>query len=128
MGHRQLTTKILELLTTHHLLSPLDMVTLLDTGKTGYNKTSVYRALEKLQTAGVICKHTFATNEAVYELREHHHDHLVCSQCGRISTAECHITVPEDIDGFKVDHHHLTLFGKCYNCVLQNDNSTDTDQ
>lgn len=118
MKRRQLADKICALLAEEHLLSALDMVRLLDTGETGYNKTSVYRSLEKLLAAGIVCKHSFGKDEAVYELRDHHHDHLFCTHCGRISVAECHTTIPSEVNGFQVEHHHLTLYGLCYDCAV----------
>ncbi len=118
MKRRQLSDKILSMLADRHLLSALDLVRLVETDTTGYNKTSVYRALEKLLSTGQVCKHTFGGAEAVYELRDHHHDHLFCTHCGRITEAECQTTIPSEIKGFQVEHHHLTLYGLCYDCSL----------
>ncbi len=118
MKRRRLPDKIAALLASSHLLSALDLVRLLDTGESGYNKTSVYRALDKMLATGQVCKHTLGGAEAVYELRDHHHDHLFCTNCGRITTAECQTTVPAEINGFQVQHHHLTLYGLCFDCHL----------
>jgi Fe2+ or Zn2+ uptake regulation protein len=102
---------------THHLLTVSQLLELVEqqTG-VGYNKTSVYRALEKLVEQGTLCKHAFSADEATYELRHHHHDHLVCNQCGVIQSADCQLTIPSSIEDFQVDHHHLTMFGLCSAC------------
>ncbi len=101
----------------HHLLSVGEMLELLprETGKS-FNKTSVYRALEKLEEQGKVCQHSFSLDETKYELRQSHHDHLVCSSCGAVSSAECSVVIPPMIDDFQTNHHHLTIFGLCAEC------------
>lgn len=84
-------------------------------GKT-YNKTSIYRALEKLEEQGLICQHTFTTGETKFELRQSHHDHLVCTECGLIQASESAIEVPTAVGDFQVDHYHLSIFGLCSDC------------
>jgi Fe2+ or Zn2+ uptake regulation protein len=112
-----LGTILIDIFKRHHLLSVSELLTLLplEEGKK-YNKTSVYRALEKLEEQGVICQHTFASGETKYELRQAHHDHLVCGHCGRVLAANCDVTIASSIDGFQTDHYHLTVFGLCADC------------
>jgi Fur family peroxide stress response transcriptional regulator len=81
-----------------------------------YNKTSVYRALDKLLAQDIICKQNFGDNDIQYELRTSHHDHLVCVVCGNINSVECTLQPPNAIGDFKVDHHHVTYFGTCQEC------------
>ncbi len=111
-----LTTLITQLLTKQHLLTANQLIQSLQTEGETYNKTSVYRALDKMLAEGKVCKHTFRDNEAVYELRSHHHDHLICQNCGKIETVHCQIDSPPDLHGFIIDHHHLTFFGTCGEC------------
>lgn len=103
----------------HHLLSVTELLDLVEVehGKT-YNKTSMYRALEKLEAQGLICQHTFASGETKYELRRHHHDHLVCTRCGAVQSAKVELEIPKNINGFVTDHHHLTIFGLCKLCQI----------
>lgn len=112
-----LATVLTDIFKTHHLLSVTELLALLpaEAGKQ-YNKTSVYRALEKLEEQGVICQHTFASGETKFELRQEHHDHLVCSHCGKVQTARLDQEVPSMINEFKTDHYHLTVFGLCEAC------------
>lgn len=113
-----LGTILVDIFKRHHLMSVNELLKLLplEEGKK-YNKTSVYRALEKLEEQGVICQHSFASGETKYELRQAHHDHLVCSRCGRVQAANCGVTIASSIDGFQTDHYHLTVFGVCAACL-----------
>src|SRR6266567_3005733 len=46
---------------------------------------TVYRVLTQFEQAGLLARHHFESGKAVFELNEgHHHDHLVCMQCGRV--------------------------------------------
>ncbi|WP_154223361.1 ferric iron uptake transcriptional regulator [Marinicella rhabdoformis] len=39
---------------------------------------TIYRVLNQFETAGLVCKHQFENNQAVYELETgDHHDHMV---------------------------------------------------
>lgn len=115
-----LSTQITDLLAKEHYVTVPQLVTLLtNTGNT-YNKTSVYRALEKLVEQNKICKLNFGDNDIVYELRDSHHDHLVCTTCGSITAMPCEESNGKMINGFKVDHHHLTYFGMCQQCQQKN--------
>jgi Fur family ferric uptake transcriptional regulator len=80
-------------------------------------KTSVYRALEQLETENAICRHHFNEDEAVFELSDHEHIHLVCNNCGKVTSSESNLTQSIALDGFTVEHQHITLIGKCQGCV-----------
>jgi Fur family ferric uptake transcriptional regulator len=108
--------RILEVLTEKHALSAPDLLMVLEKSGTQVNKTSIYRALEKLTLDGIICKQTLNGETLVYELRDHHHDHLVCEKCGLVQKIPCLTKAPKAIDGFEVHHHHTTIFGLCSNC------------
>src|SRR5438128_4018316 len=46
---------------------------------------TVYRVLTQFEQAGLLARHHFESGKAVFELNEgHHHDHLVCMNCGRV--------------------------------------------
>ena len=46
---------------------------------------TVYRVLTQFEQAGLLIRHHFDNEKAVYELNQGgHHDHLVCVQCGRV--------------------------------------------
>ncbi len=81
-----------------------------------YNKTSVYRALDRMRAEGDVCRQTLGENQIYYELHQDDHDHLVCQHCGRVVGVHAALSVPQEVDTFKVDHHHLTLYGLCSDC------------
>src|SRR5580765_337264 len=46
---------------------------------------TVYRVLTQFEQAGLLTRHHFESGKAVFELNQgHHHDHLVCINCGRV--------------------------------------------
>ena len=47
---------------------------------------TVYRVLTQFENAGMVVKHKFEENKAVYELNDPlHHDHMVCVETGAIT-------------------------------------------
>ena len=108
--------KIVELLNKNHLLSVAKMQEIFESSGENYNKTSIYRSLEKLIENGEICKQNFSEQEAVYELRNNHHDHAVCTNCEKIVAVECESHLKKNVSGFNIDHHHTTLYDLCDNC------------
>ena len=116
MARQLISDIILQLLRESHLLTAPQLVEKLHHQGNPVNKTTVYRALEKLEAQGVVCKHNLVNNDLAYELREHHHDHLICTQCGQVVTAECLLEVLPQVQDFNISHHHLTLYGVCSEC------------
>ena len=46
---------------------------------------TIYRVLNQFETAGLVCKHQFENNQAVYELETgEHHDHMVDLDTGKV--------------------------------------------
>ena len=46
---------------------------------------TVYRVLTQFEQAGLLIRHHFESDKAVFEMNQgEHHDHLVCVQCGRV--------------------------------------------
>ncbi len=113
---RNLRATIQSLLEQHHLLTAGQIIELLQQKGTSYNKTSVYRMLEQLLSDSVLCRHFLTGKEAEYELRSHHHAHLVCNRCGTVSESECMMPEIPVVADFEVDHHHVTLVGTCGQC------------
>lgn len=108
--------KIATLLREKHLLSAVAILEELQKLDVIVNKTSVYRALEKLSHDGIVCKQTFGGDVVMYEIRDHHHDHLVCTHCGKTQSITCATKLSKNLDGFSIDHHHTTFFGLCSLC------------
>jgi Fur family ferric uptake transcriptional regulator len=85
--------------------------------------TTVYRTLKLLTEAGIATGKNFGKASALFETKTQsaHHDHLVCTRCGRIiefvnehieqlqkSVAERH--------GFTMTDHSLEIYGICGEC------------
>ncbi len=104
------------LLQVEHLLSVPEILEKLSGLEQSYNKTSVYRALERLLEKSQLCQHNTPQKGVCYELRSHHHEHLQCEHCGRVETLPCNFSHPSSIGGFKISHHHLTYLGSCQAC------------
>ena len=80
---------------------------------------TVYRVLTQFEQAGILQRHHFESGKAVFELNEgHHHDHLVCLQCGRVEEfydAEIEkrqMKVAKE-RGFSIREHSLYLYADC---------------
>lgn len=108
---------ICDLLQTHHVLSALELLEKMQQTEPQLNRTTVYRALDKLLEEGKVCRHIFGNDTLVYELRtDHHHDHLVCERCGKVESIECQTKNRSSISGFTISHHHTSFFGICAAC------------
>ena len=80
---------------------------------------TVYRALTQFEQAGLLERHHFESGKAVFEIKAgHHHDHLVCINCGHVEEF-----VDEEIErrqkkiakdrGFAIQEHALYLYAEC---------------
>ena len=80
---------------------------------------TVYRVLTQFETAGLVTRHHFEGGHAVFELeRGHHHDHIVCMDCGHVSefedeTIETRQRARAKELGFRLIEHSLTMYGEC---------------
>lgn len=116
MKSRGLRDQLIQLLKKDHLLSANQIIMKLEEKGHNYHKTSIYRSIEKLLDEDIICRHQFDPSEALYELREDHHAHLYCSNCGKVKSADFNMKIPSNVAGYKIDHQHLTLIGLCKEC------------
>lgn len=94
------------------------------------NITTVYRALDLLESLGMV-RHTHLGHGAPsYSTRPHEHVHLVCHHCGELTELP-----PEQLDGlaatlrdrhgFELDPTHLALSGRCSRCADDTDREED---
>ena len=80
---------------------------------------TVYRVLTQFEHAGLLIRHHFDNDKAVYELnRGGHHDHLLCLQCGKVEEfydpeieRRQHAIAAER--GYKLAEHALHLYVEC---------------
>ncbi|MBZ0067255.1 MAG: ferric iron uptake transcriptional regulator [Thiobacillus sp.] len=80
---------------------------------------TVYRVLTQFEQAGLLIRHHFDSDKAVFELNQgDHHDHLVCIQCGKVEEF-----VDSEIEkrqhriakerGFAIHDHSLQIYADC---------------
>jgi Fur family transcriptional regulator, ferric uptake regulator len=80
---------------------------------------TVYRVLTQFEQAGILKRHHFESDRAVYEYNEGaHHDHLVCIHCGRVEEfydPEIERRQQEIAKerGFAIREHALYLYAEC---------------
>lgn len=113
--------KILDILESNdqrHMSAEDVYKALLETGEE-VGLATVYRVLMQFETAGLVIRHNFEGGHAVFELeRGHHHDHIVCVQCGRVE--EFYDQTIEDrqksvvaAKGYEINDHSLVIYGNC---------------
>ena len=82
--------------------------------------STIYRILTQFTAAGLLNKLYLDNEKSVFELARdtEHHDHLICTQCGKI--IEFHSEIIEQVQeeiaagyGFEVTGHTHVLYGKC---------------
>ncbi len=113
--------KILEILEnsdTRHMSAEDVYKRLLD-AKEDIGLATVYRVLTQFEAAGLVNRHHFEGGHSVFEMNEgHHHDHIVCNQCGRVveffdeTIESCQEKVAEK-EGFSIRDHSLIIYGDC---------------
>ena len=84
---------------------------------------TVYRTLKLLANSGIATASRFGHKSARFEMsrRDHHHDHLVCTECGEIIEFESEQieSIQQTVarqKGFTITHHKLVLYGVCRSC------------
>ncbi len=86
---------------------------------------TVYRVLTQLEVAGLIEKNQFNKSQSNYELKKAHHDHLICTKCGKIiefnnpDIEKMQEKISTNFN-FKLKTHVMTLFGECTNGKCEN--------
>ena len=113
--------RILELFersTVRHL-SAEDVYKLLQKEGTDTGLATVYRVLTQFEQAGLLIRHHFESDKAVFELNQGaHHDHLVCMQCGHVeefydAEIEQRQAQVAEARGFKIHDHSLHIYADC---------------
>lgn len=80
---------------------------------------TVYRVLMQFEQAGILKRNHFESGKSVFELNEgHHHDHLVCLDCGHVEEffdeqIELRQRAVAQERGFRLEEHSLALYAHC---------------
>jgi Fur family ferric uptake transcriptional regulator len=108
-------------------LSAEELYLLIRKSDKGIGYATVYRTLKLLSEAGLAHERRFedGITRFEYDATEGHHDHLICTRCGRIIEFE-----NEQIEElqravarknkFMVNSHKLELYGLCEGCQMKN--------
>ena len=113
--------KILDLFEQSHKrhLSAEEVYRLLSDEGQDIGLATVYRVLTQFEQAGLLMRHHFDSDKAVFELNQgEHHDHLVCLQCGKVeefydSEIEKRQTRIAKERGFAIRDHSLQIYADC---------------
>jgi len=113
--------KILDLFehTDRRHLTAEDVYRLLLAENIDVGLATVYRVLTQFEHAGLLIRHHFDNDKAVYELnRGGHHDHLLCLQCGHVEEffdeqIERRQRAVAKERGYRLVEHALHLYVDC---------------
>jgi Fur family ferric uptake transcriptional regulator len=79
---------------------------------------TVYRVLTQFEQAGLVERHNFDGGHSVFELDNgQHHDHLVCSETGRViefhneKIEQLQLQIAKEL-GYELTGHSLVLYGR----------------
>jgi Fur family ferric uptake transcriptional regulator len=91
----------------------------------GVNISTVYRTLELLEQLDLVSHAHLGHGAPTYHLAgRHHHLHLVCRDCAKVTETDTAIATPL-IDslraehGFDTDLKHFAIFGRCADCTAK---------
>lgn len=83
---------------------------------------TVYRVLTQFEAVGIVKRHNFSDEYAVFELNQKsHHDHLVCVKCGKVQEfydeiIEQRQQIIVKQNNFNMTDHSLNIYGFCEDC------------
>jgi Fur family ferric uptake transcriptional regulator len=88
----------------------------------GIGFSTVYRTMKLLCEAGLAHERHFGEGEALYENVSAHHDHLICTACGRIIEFENpQIEALQELAArefaFVIKSHKMEIYGLCEGCA-----------
>ncbi len=87
------------------------------------DRSTVYRSLDAFIQLGLAISGEDSNGERVFELiKEQHHHHLVCSECGNDIEVENEVVDNfyqqlQDLYKYEVKMDHLIVFGVCPECL-----------
>jgi Fur family ferric uptake transcriptional regulator len=103
-------------------LSPGEVLEAARSAVNALGLATVYRTLKLLVAEGTVQVITLPGESPRYEIAESaHHHHFQCNGCRRVydvpgCPGDLHRLAPL---GFTVEHHDLTLYGRCADCAKE---------
>ncbi|MBN1370027.1 MAG: transcriptional repressor [Dehalococcoidaceae bacterium] len=118
---RRQIIKVLQSSTSH--LTPAEVFEKVNCNSSGTGMVTIYRTLEMLEKADLVCRFNLNNGHTGYLIRRphQHHHHLLCNRCGLVIDLEdCHLEklvkqVGADT-GFTITEHSFELTGICPGC------------
>ena len=82
------------------------------------SKTTVYNTLRYFVSKGIVAEIMIEENEVRYDFETTPHIHFKCKKCKNVYDIfmDCDILKKQQIDGHKIEEHHIYLLGICKNC------------
>ncbi len=116
--------KILEILenSSRRHLSAEEVHRLLVEAGDDVGLATVYRVLTQFEQVGLVTRHNFESDHAVFELDSgEHHDHMVCLSCTKVVEFLDDLIEQQQLEiakahDFKISGHSLILYGFCLAC------------
>lgn len=112
-----------EAFATHDHFSADDLLDLCRKRDRKVSRATVYRTISMLEEAGFVEGLDTGDGGRKFEhvLGHKHHDHMVCTECGKIiefldEELEARQERAAKRHGFSIEHHSLKLFGRCRDC------------
>ncbi|CAM3376632.1 Fur family transcriptional regulator [Zobellia roscoffensis] len=103
----------------------ISVVSLVDQLSSRFNKTTVYRVLDRLEEDGIL--HSFLGKTGIKwyakcsgcSASEHHdvHPHFQCLSCGKVDCLTVNVRIPS-IPNRKVEASQILLQGQCEACLV----------
>ena len=84
--------------------------------------STIFRAVEYLERQGLVARVELGDGRARYEPISRHHDHVVCTDCGRVADTgqDCVVdqaaTRVSGATGYAISAHQLVFSGLCPDC------------
>lgn len=130
---RRAVVEVLVEATGEHLTAE-DLVARVRRRNPDIHRATVYRALEKLQEAGLVAHVHFGHGPSAFHLGDHPHHHAVCRSCG--ATVELSLDYLDDLSqrlrkdhGWELAYQHFALSARCPTCLsAQRDQEWGTAQ
>lgn len=88
------------------------------------SKATLYNTMDLLLDCGLVIKHQFGNNIAVYERKygSENHFHMICTTCGQVWEIKDNkmLTLPASIKKsrkFTINYYSLYIYGTCSKCA-----------
>jgi Fur family ferric uptake transcriptional regulator len=111
--------------------TPDEVLAEVRTHSSAVNISTVYRTLEVLEELGLV-RHAHLSDRAptYHSVTEHEHFHLVCRNCRGVTSVDVEVAAPlvaalAESHGFEPVLGHLTVFGRCRDCLALADEPAD---